>query len=198
MTNATIVNCTFTKNSARFRGGAIHTGFNSHATIANCIAWGNTSNYWQISVTDSSTITVAHSCVQGGETGVGNIDADPLFRDAVNNDVRLLAASPCFDAGDNAAVPAGIPTDYAGQPRIMNGTVDMGAFEIVPGDFDYDGDADLADFSIFQGCFNGPNRPMAAGGCDDTDLDGDADVDLADFSTFQNCFNGPNRTAACG
>jgi hypothetical protein len=67
----------------------------------------------------------------------------------------------------------------------------------LPADFDDDGDVDLTDFSHFQGCFNGPNRPAAQAGCEDTDLDGDADVDLADFFVFQGCFNGPNRPPAC-
>ena len=26
-------------------------------------------------------------------------------------------------------------------------------------DLDADGDVDLTDFGVFQGCFNGPNRP---------------------------------------
>ncbi len=64
-------------------------------------------------------------------------------------------------------------------------------------DFDADGDVDLADFAAFQGCFNGPNRPAAAIGCESKDLDADSDVDLGDFALFQTCFNGPNRPAAC-
>jgi hypothetical protein len=65
-----------------------------------------------------------------------------------------------------------------------------------PGDFDHDCDVDLADFLVFQGCFNGPNRPYAATGCGDADFDSDGDVDLADFLRFQACFNGPNRPPA--
>ncbi len=68
----------------------------------------------------------------------------------------------------------------------------------VPGDFDFDGDADLIDFVHFQACFNGPNRAPASADCADADFDGDNDVDLADFGTFQSCFNGPNRPPACG
>jgi hypothetical protein len=61
-------------------------------------------------------------------------------------------------------------------------------------DFDSDGDIDLADFGVFQVCFNGPNRPVH-GACSnsDADHDEDGDVDLVDFSAFQACFNGPNR-----
>jgi hypothetical protein len=64
-------------------------------------------------------------------------------------------------------------------------------------DFDGDGDVDLADFSAFQACFNGPNRPPAEGCAVDADFDNDDDVDLADFGVFQACFNGANRPPAC-
>jgi len=72
------------------------------------------------------------------------------------------------------------------------------AFDVsARGDFDADGDVDLADFGVFQSCFNGPNRAAKQTGCDAADLDGDRDVDLGDFGMFQSCFNGPNRPAKC-
>mgnify|MGYP005837764001 CR=1 FL=1 len=64
-------------------------------------------------------------------------------------------------------------------------------------DFDGDGDVDLVDFGVFQGCFNGPNRPPARSDCSRADFEGDGDVDLVDFGRFQACFNGPNRPPAC-
>ncbi len=67
----------------------------------------------------------------------------------------------------------------------------------VAADFDNDGDVDLADFSAFSNCFNGPNSPPASADCRGPDLDGDGDVDLGDFSLFQDCFNGPNAVPAC-
>ena len=45
-------------------------------------------------------------------------------------DLRLTNLSPARDSGDNSALPAGLTTDLAGQPRIVNGTVDMGAYEL--------------------------------------------------------------------
>ncbi|MBN1489756.1 MAG: formylglycine-generating enzyme family protein [Phycisphaerae bacterium] len=66
-----------------------------------------------------------------------------------------------------------------------------------PADFDADSDVDLTDFSLFQNCFNGPNRPAPWPWCNDADLDDDTDVDLSDFSIFAACFNGPNRPPAC-
>ena len=70
-----------------------------------------------------------------------------------------------------------------------------------PQDTDGDADVDLVDFSSFQNCFNGPNRPWKATDnvitCFCLDYDEDHDVDLADFARFQVCFNGPNRAPNC-
>jgi hypothetical protein len=64
-------------------------------------------------------------------------------------------------------------------------------------DLDGDGDVDLADFAVFQACFNGPNQPPGRPDCSKADFDGDRDVDLADFGLFQSCFNGANQPPAC-
>ncbi len=53
---------------------------------------------------------------------------DPLFRDTANHDYSLLPCSPLINAGSNLAA-SGILTDLAGNPRIQEGTVDIGAFE---------------------------------------------------------------------
>ncbi|TAK45826.1 MAG: hypothetical protein EPO28_03210, partial [Saprospiraceae bacterium] len=55
---------------------------------------------------------------------------DPLFADTAASDFTLLPCSPAINAGDNAIVDSlGILTDLAGNPRILGGTVDMGAYE---------------------------------------------------------------------
>jgi hypothetical protein len=135
-----------------------------------------------------STLTVSYSDVQGGAAGVyvvsdstlkwgtGNITTNPLFLDADGPDgkvgteddnLRLSFGSPCIDAGDNTAVPAGVMTDLDGRLRYFddpctadsgNGTprvVDMGAYEYgsclaVRGDLEgNDCDVDFADYAIF-------------------------------------------------
>ncbi|TGO02349.1 hypothetical protein PN36_26485 [Candidatus Thiomargarita nelsonii] len=53
---------------------------------------------------------------------------DPLFLDPGNGDYHLLAGSPCIEAGDNNA-PSIPTTDKDGNPRIVNGIVDIGAYE---------------------------------------------------------------------
>jgi len=63
--------------------------------------------------------------------GVGNITNVPLFVDTHDwSDLRLRPDSPCIDAGNNDFVWT--LTDLDGNPRILNGVVDMGAYEFVP------------------------------------------------------------------
>jgi hypothetical protein len=60
----------------------------------------------------------------------------------------------------------------------------------VPGDFDLDGDVDLADFGHFQRCLSGTSVPQNNPACQDARFDGDSDVDPSDFSLFQQCLSG--------
>jgi len=61
----------------------------------------------------------------------GNISADPLFFDPSNNNFHILVGSPVIDMGNNSA-PDLPSTDFDSNPRIQNGTVDMGAYEFFP------------------------------------------------------------------
>jgi hypothetical protein len=131
----TVTNCTFSGNSATGDGGGMYNYSGSSPTVTNCILWGDTGGEIY---NDSSTPVVTYCDVQGGYSGAGNIDADPLFVGA--GDYHLQAGSPCIDAGDNAA-PSLPSTDFEGDPRIVDGdgggdpaaVVDMGADEYVPG-----------------------------------------------------------------
>jgi hypothetical protein len=125
----TVTNCTLSGNSAVLRGGGIANFGGSNPTLANCILWGNTASEPQIYRDATSWVTVSYSDVQGGWPGIDNINANPLFVDPAIGDYRLLLGSPCIDAGDNSAVPPSVVTDIDGNPRIIDGTVDMGAYE---------------------------------------------------------------------
>jgi hypothetical protein len=139
----TLTNVTFNSNAAN-TGGGVYNGYSSNPTLTNCILWGNTASSSGPQIYDGglSNATVTYSDVQGGYSGTGNINADPLFVDATNGDLRLQEISPAIDAGNNAAVPAGVITDLDGKPRFVDvlsipntgdGTppiVDMGAYEV--------------------------------------------------------------------
>jgi len=46
-----------------------------------------------------------------------------------DDDLRPAPGSPAIDAGTNETVPELRPTDLDGNPRILNGIVDIGAYE---------------------------------------------------------------------
>ena len=140
----TLINCTFSRNSAH-AGGGVFTRDNSSLTVTNCTLSGNSATngralafdsfqqngpsilnmtncilWGDIWNNDESILNIAYSDVEGGFRGIGNVDADPLFVDPANGDTRLLPGSPCIDAGDNTAVPQGITTDLDGNPRFVD------------------------------------------------------------------------------
>ena len=59
------------------------------------------------------------------------------------------------------------------------------------GDSDGDGDVDLADFVVFQGCFVASGKSLAPC-CTCVDFDDDGDMDIYDFLGFQVAYTGPN------
>lgn len=126
MSNPRVINCTLSNNTGAIPG--MYNEYYSHPTVTNSILWGNGSGS-QITDVFGSSAAVTYTDVQNGYPGTGNIDADPMFRDASNADYRLLSGSPCIDAGNNAAVPADLTKDLEGNPRIVNFVVDMGAYE---------------------------------------------------------------------
>lgn len=134
-----ITNCTIVDNERQFStaGICIGGGGGTTGTITNCIIRGNRGLDWPLAQiylwSDGdlpTTAEVTYCNVEGGWPGEGNIDTDPLFVDVDGaDDLHLLGGSPCLDAGDNSAIPAWMTKDVEGNPRIMNGTVDMGAYE---------------------------------------------------------------------
>ncbi|MEX1115632.1 MAG: right-handed parallel beta-helix repeat-containing protein [Akkermansiaceae bacterium] len=136
-----IVNCTIEGNT----GGGIYCVSNSSPQIINSICWdnGGTTAAKQLKSSNDSLPVVSHSLIQGAASaasfgagnpvtwGPGNLNGtlsenNPKFV-APDADLRLLAASPALDVGNNLAEPGSL--DAAGASRIQNSTVDLGAYE---------------------------------------------------------------------
>jgi predicted outer membrane repeat protein len=190
--SATVTNCTFTANvgynDGYYNGGGGIVNTNSVATVNNCILWGNLGGeIWNL---EYGSCAATYSDVQGGYAGTGNINADPLFTNAIgpdgvwgtlDDDVRLATGSPCIDAADCTALPADaydldgdgdtaepIPIDIAGLPRLLDdpNTTDTGVgFPCV----------DMGAHELLIPC---------AG-----DLDGDGDTDQADLGVLLASYN---------
>lgn len=143
--NPVLTNCTFAENTTdpSGYGGGVYIN-SGNPKLTNCVLWNNSGAPIYHA---SGSATVTYSCVQGGWAGTGNIDADPKLLWVGSGSMRLRHGSPCIDAGNNAAVPAGITTDLAGDPRFVDDpdtadtgnpgdpprpVVDMGAYEYSP------------------------------------------------------------------
>ncbi len=121
--------CTIADNDTK-EGGGIFNDEYSVAVLNNSIVYGNSDGV-EIGG-EGSSFTLRHSLVQGlSNTDNGNIDGNtnPLFVNASGGDYRLQSCSPVINRGTNAALPAGIPTDLASNPRVYGAIVDIGAYE---------------------------------------------------------------------
>ncbi|MCK4654973.1 MAG: right-handed parallel beta-helix repeat-containing protein, partial [Candidatus Cloacimonetes bacterium] len=105
--NAMLTNVTISENTAGDDGGGISSSWGSSPGLLNCILWNDFPQ--EIYLGYQSSITVSYSNIQSGWTGIGNIDADPLFADPQSGDFHLTWAnfpipdstmSPCIDTGD--------------------------------------------------------------------------------------------------
>jgi predicted outer membrane repeat protein len=133
--NVTISGATFYQNDSKFDGGAIFTAFSSSVMgLSNSILFGNTATNATKDIQNGGTgnLTVRNSITQIATTGVGNIVGDPLFTSVLpanSSFLRLDATSPGINAGDNTLLTAGVSTDFAGNTRIFDTTIDMGIYE---------------------------------------------------------------------
>lgn len=145
-----IVNCTFYANKASIAGGGlfqtrstttirnstivgnladIFPGAVFSAPAINCIVWGN----WATTSSPQASGPIGYSIVQGGYTGTGNLDSDPLLMplDNYGGNVPTIAIFP-----DSPAINAGTPSiptvDQRGYSR-LDSPRDIGAYEYVRG-----------------------------------------------------------------
>jgi len=121
-----VKNCTISGNTADAgHGGGV---YNHNGMVRNCIVYYNENGDFYGDVPQ-------YSCVPG-LSGNGNISTEPCFYDPgtgygnnhTGGDFRLKPISPCINAGINQSWMTGA-VDLDNNPRIINGIVDMGAYE---------------------------------------------------------------------
>lgn len=114
---ATLNNCTVVENSSGAAGGT------SGGILNNCVVFYN-------SATNGSNYvsgTFNFSCTAPLPSGGRNITNDPALVNLNGGDFHLQSTSPCINSGNNAYVT--VASDFDGNPRIVGGTVDIGAYE---------------------------------------------------------------------
>jgi len=142
-----LTNCLLVGNSCSFRGGGASEGY-----LVNCTVVSNSSasfggGFWFTAASSlpqaNNTILYFNSAPNAPDFGGGTISAccipqlpmyeqncitnDPMFKAPSAGDFRMQSNSPCVNAGRNLDIWS--RTDIDGNPRIVGGTVDIGAYE---------------------------------------------------------------------
>jgi hypothetical protein len=131
-----LVNSTLTGNISSQNTGALFSyGEGSTTEVYNSILFNNGKNV--LDSLDAQT-TILYSLVEGGYDGIGNIETDPLFTNASQNNYSLQESSPVINIGDNSLYQINggnlqNDKDLNLQVRVYNyasaGKIDMGAYE---------------------------------------------------------------------
>lgn len=110
----------------------------TQAYFSNCIIWGRNSEEFLMDKTGRAAFEYQFDhCIIRSEQTLNDPqrfiaclrNADPLFVDPYQQDLRLKTGSPAIGAG-NQQTASGIPFDIAGQSRLPN--PDIGAYQYVP------------------------------------------------------------------
>jgi len=118
-----IKNCTIVDNVGSHPTWTTLAGGVYRYNVYNSIIYNNTAD----SSNNYSGTICKYDCTYPMPNGEGNVTNNPEIADSAAGDYRIKPISPCINAGTNAL--AAITPDYGGNPRIIGGTVDMGAYE---------------------------------------------------------------------
>ena len=140
--NLAINNVTFYGNQSDF-GGVVYNfedrntsgSIPTNSIISNSILVNNSGALDELQIVNDqsseivpSNTTVNNSIVEGGYEGGANIlDVNPRFINPEEGDFRIRSNSPAIDVGDGSVIDAEF--DLAGSDRVINGSVDLGAYE---------------------------------------------------------------------
>lgn len=135
--NNQIINSIFYQNSNSSTGpgtGALFKSSLSEISVKNSIFWGNTaastSNVFEQQIYGFDANEYENNHIQGYTGSANNnVGTDPLFVDAANGNFQLQAASTAINSGLNAANTTSL--DFAGNARIIDTTIDRGAYEFI-------------------------------------------------------------------
>jgi hypothetical protein len=111
--NCGVTNCTVVANV----GIGVWSG---DAAAVNSIIYHNTGGNF------ANVKTIYYCCTFPGGLLGGTTNA-PLFVNEAAGDFHLQSNSPCINSGNNAYVV--VTNDYDGNPRVVGGMVDIGAYE---------------------------------------------------------------------
>lgn len=172
----TLANCTVVDNYAVSAGGGTY-----GSPAYNSIIYYNTSYFFGVGVgTSNVTIGTLSNCCTFPlpSSGLFNFTNAPLFVSisGTGGNLHLQSNSPCINAGNNAYAAGA--TDLDGNPRIVGGTVDVGAYE-------YQTPSSVISYAYLQ------QYGLPTDGMDDyLDLDGTG------FNVYQDWIAGLNPTNA--
>ncbi|MCB0520246.1 MAG: right-handed parallel beta-helix repeat-containing protein, partial [Saprospiraceae bacterium] len=138
------LNCTVTGNSSNNGGGIYVQGSNS-LRMRNCIVRGNSATDNPNIATQIPNLDITFSNIEGGLSGTGNINTNPIFLNASIHDYHLHPSSPCIDTGDPADT-------YGNEPLPNGGRINMGFYGNTPEATSFDPTTIIIDFSYTIGC----------------------------------------------
>ncbi len=225
---ATLASCTVSANVATYYGGGLNNS-TSQPIVIDSILWANMDNGGANTDENAQVYgevgSVTFSCIQDndpddsdipfGGAANGNIDDDPLFLAGPNGAHYLgqtpgqTQDSPCVNTGSDTSEALDLDSFTTSRSEAADsGQVDMGCHHVVRGDpficgdFDLDGDVDMADVAGFVCCLTTscdapPCRPSlyTRASCNVADFDDDGDVDLEDFNAVQGVLIGPTASS---
>jgi hypothetical protein len=146
---SSLFNCLLVSNTVSYFGGGAAYSMLRSCTLSGNRATGNNPLDWSdnhaVEQSDLRNCVLYHHAEPELDTnsrlaycstewllapGPGNIQGNPQFENPAAGDYRLKPGSPCIDRGVNE-VWMYSAADRDGQARLVNGAVDMGAYELV-------------------------------------------------------------------